>query len=309
MMMMMMTQVVMLLSFLTVLLVHVQATAVPTFSSGISPLPSPPATALSPDQLKETLNAFLNAFIAPNDVAQAKEINSTFFADDVIGTVDLSTTFVGRELNTEYTFGLFAILAQSPTDPALYGQPVSANVTALVIQGQTVALGMIVMFNYLTLNKAFPVEIDGFFTFNDQSKIQQYDVTFRRYAWASQIITPQLIPLMAKAINISSTNGTYVLQQYLATRTCQGAEQYCTGDNKQYDSYDSCMSFATSIDLGEAWRLGDNNLNCRYLHTAMLPLRPSVHCPHVGPSGGDMCIPRDYDAVVYGSAFQYGLDN
>jgi hypothetical protein len=36
----------------------------------------------------------------------------------------------------------------------------------------------------------------------------------------------------------------------------------------------------------------EDNLVCRHLHVPMLPLRPNVHCPHIGPSGGGMCIDR-----------------
>lgn len=28
---------------------------------------------------------------------------------------------------------------------------------------------------------------------------------------------------------------------------------------------------------------------CRYIHRNMVPIRPNIHCAHIGPSGGDMC--------------------
>ncbi|KAK4688062.1 hypothetical protein P7C73_g2063, partial [Tremellales sp. Uapishka_1] len=63
---------------------------------------------------------------------------------------------------------------------------------------------------------------------------------------------------------------------------------------------------STNFDGRELSTMGENNLLCRALHTPMLPLRPAVHCPHVGPTGGDMCIARDYRQVVLDSHFPAG---
>ena len=44
-------------------------------------------------------------------------INSTLLAEDVQGRVDTTRNFDGREINTEYLFGLFANLATSSNGP------------------------------------------------------------------------------------------------------------------------------------------------------------------------------------------------
>src|SRR5438270_8317892 len=70
---------------------------------------------------------FADAFMYPNNTIEASKINSTLFADNVQGRVDLTSTFDGRELNTEvcylelpssrditdmeYIFGLFSTIA------------------------------------------------------------------------------------------------------------------------------------------------------------------------------------------------------
>src|ERR1700736_3434432 len=46
-------------------------------------------------------NRFADAFMYPNNTVQANMINSTLFAESVQGRVDMTTTFDGRELNTE----------------------------------------------------------------------------------------------------------------------------------------------------------------------------------------------------------------
>lgn len=44
---------------------------------------------------------FADAFMYPNNTIEAAKINSTLFAENVQGRVDLTSTFDGRELNTE----------------------------------------------------------------------------------------------------------------------------------------------------------------------------------------------------------------
>ena len=149
-------------------------------------------------------------------------------------------------------------------------------------------------FYYGALNTSFPVQIDAWFYINEQRQIEQYDVSFRRWAWAADVIIPMLIPHMAVRAGLGSnvTNSTEILQEYLAQKVCNASTTYCTGDNQQYDSHDACMTFLRSIPVGAFYRMGEDNLSCRQLHVNMVPLRPSVHCPHIGPTGGDMCIPR-----------------
>ena len=57
--------------------------------------------------------------------------------------------------------------------------------------------------------------------------------------------------------------------------------------------------------VGESYQLGFNTLACRSLHIHMLPLRPSVHCPHIGKTGGGLegCANRDYVSTVSGNPF------
>ncbi|KAF6235553.1 hypothetical protein HO173_006236 [Letharia columbiana] len=54
------------------------------------------------DELFTLQKKFLDNFIAPNNTIQAKSINSSLLADNVQGRVDITRTFDGRELNTEY---------------------------------------------------------------------------------------------------------------------------------------------------------------------------------------------------------------
>lgn len=141
---------------------------------------------------------------------------------------------------------------------------------------------------------------------NEQGQIQQYDASFRRWAWATDVIIPQLLPYMASRNNLTMDNTTLVLREYLSRKICDTAVTYCTNENQQYSNHDACMDFLNTRDIGKWYRMGEDNLLCRHLHVPMLSLRPGTHCPHIGPSGGDMCIDRVYEQVVLDSHFPAG---
>ncbi|KAL7424715.1 hypothetical protein Q5752_000399 [Cryptotrichosporon argae] len=264
-----------------------------------------PVAALTEYDYVDVVKRFADAMLSPANIQVVDSINSTLFAEDVYGTVDVSTNFDGRELSTEYLFGLFVNTAKDSA-PSLLGSPISYNVTALVVQHSMVSASVIFEFYYAILDKSWPIQIDVFFDINEQGQISQYDITFRRWAWATDTIVPEVIPYMGEALNTTSDNSTYILQQYLADVVCTAAMANCNGSNQQYESYDECHDFVLNIALGEFYRMGENNLLCRNLHVPMLPFRPSVHCPHVGPTGGDMCIDRNYTEVVLQSHFPNG---
>ena len=75
---------------------------------------------------------FLKTFMSPQDAVEARKINSTLLAENVQGKIDITRTFDGRELNTEYLFGLFANLATSANEVTLLGVPTSYEVLNFV---------------------------------------------------------------------------------------------------------------------------------------------------------------------------------
>ncbi|KAH7118378.1 hypothetical protein EDB81DRAFT_606846, partial [Dactylonectria macrodidyma] len=68
---------------------------------------------------------FWDNFLYPANLEQAQVVNSTFFAENVQGRVDITGNFPGRELNTEYLFGLFT----DPNSVSLLNVPVSYEIT------------------------------------------------------------------------------------------------------------------------------------------------------------------------------------
>jgi len=71
---------------------------------------------------------------------------------------------------------------------------------------------------------------------------------------------------------------------------CETTQTFCTGLNQQYASYQDCMSFLDAIPWGTWDRGNANSTVCRQLHVGLTPVRPHIHCHHVGPMGGGKCV-------------------
>jgi hypothetical protein len=224
---------------------------------------------------------------------QAKSVNSTFFSPDVQGRVDATRTFNGRELNTEYVYGLFVSHYTNPGVPNLFGYPISYEMAQFAASQNIASSSVIVQFNLTDFGIVVPVWIGSWVTYNADKQISQYDTTFR---WLDYLMGT-LISITMTKMNGTETQATAYLFDALSSGVCKTAQTYCNGTNQQYDNFDTCKSFlAKNIRFGSAYELGMNTLGCRVIHEAMVPYRPEVHCPHIGPSGGGMCV-DDYTYV------------
>ncbi len=89
---------------------------------------------------------------------------------------------------------------------------------------------------------------------------------------------------------------------------------FCNGSLQQYDSVSACIQFLmTNVSYGTYDRGDQGNVVCRLIHIKFVPLLPSVHCPHVGPTGGGACTDKTaesyYDAPDFLScAYKYSQD-
>lgn len=119
-------------------------------------------TTFSFSQLWDLNKKFLDNFIYPADAKQAKAINSTLLAEDVQGRIDITRTFDGRELNTEYIFGLFANLAGAKPDAiSLLGVPLSYEILHFAANQNVVSA--LTRFVFLALSP-FPYIPDSYTT-------------------------------------------------------------------------------------------------------------------------------------------------
>jgi len=232
----------------------------------------------------------------------AKTVNYSALDANVVGRVDITNTFVGAELNTEYLFGMFSNFGQS-ANTSLIGVPLNQTIAELVVQGNTLSASLIVMFNWTV--DIIPVQFNVFFMFNDEGKVTQYDSQLVRSSWLFPTLLPKLAPKLAKELDVPvSTDPLTLATMRGAFDICAAHDQFCLGTNRQYNSTAACMDFITNeVPFGDIWQAGQNTGICRYLHKAMVEFRPQVHCPHIGPTGGDMCVNTNYSELVTGNPF------
>ena len=157
----------------------------------ISSMPSPSPTNqphYTFDELYNLQVKFFDNFIYPADITQAKSINSTLLAEDVQGRIDVTRTFDGRELNTEYLFGLFANLAADPNSISLLGVPISYEILHFAANEYITSAATRFMFNFTSLGLIVPIEIDSWSTWNEAGQVTQYDGSFKYWQWAVDYI-------------------------------------------------------------------------------------------------------------------------
>lgn len=245
------------------------------------------------DRLWELETAFWDAFLYPQNKKQIEGNSSTVFTPDVQGRVDITRTFDGDELNREYIFGLFA----DPNHPSLVGVPVNYSITQFTAYDNIASATTVVTFNATTFGVLVPVTIDTWIEFNENGKIAKYDAVFR---WFEFLLDFLLEETAAKINATSADQAVKYVSDILAKTICATHEQNCNGSNKQYSNETACYEYLTqSIRFGKSYELGRNTLLCREVHEHMVPLRPDVHCSHIGPSGGNYCVDdRDYQQTV-----------
>ena len=223
------------------------------------------------DELFDLQRNFLDHFIYPANVEevcsrievdeclmvdpyQAKKVNSTILAEDCLGRVDITRTFAGRELNTEYLFGLFANLAATPGSLSLLGVPVSYKILHFAANQNIASAATLFQFNFTAINTILPVRIDTWNSFNAQKQISQYDATFVWWDWAFATLLEKAAPVLGAN---STAQALQKLTGALASSICNTAMTHCNGENAQYSSPQECVQYLTKeVRFGAPYELG-----------------------------------------------------
>ncbi|KAL3444317.1 hypothetical protein BJX65DRAFT_320088 [Aspergillus insuetus] len=247
------------------------------------------------DELWAFQNSLWEQFLYPANLQQINATETSVFTEDVQGRVDITRTFDGRELNNEYIFGLFS----DPEHLSLVGVPTTYKITQFAANENIASATTIFTFNATSFNNTLvPVTIDTWILFNADGKIAQYDATFRWFGWLLDTLLDAAGRLLFNTTDPAEAQTR--LGDLLAETICQTHEDYCVGENVQYPSKAECVDFlANKTRFGKAYELGRNTLVCREVHEHMVRHRPEVHCPHIGPTGGDYCVDdKSYADVV-----------
>ena len=100
--------------------------------------------------------------------------------------------------------------------------------------------------------------------------------------------------------NATNVNGAFTLNvEKIDDLGCQSyctqVQSACTGANAQYTNVDACMSYCETwgqLPLGDLADTDGNTVGCRIYHAGVASIseeNAAVHCPHAGPSGGNVC--------------------
>ncbi|KAJ3132956.1 hypothetical protein HDU90_006492 [Geranomyces variabilis] len=279
------------------------------------PTPPTPGEPISPQERANyaLVTKFWDNFMYPKNkaVVTSKDAGG-ILSDDIKGRVDITRTFSGKELNTEYLFGTFSGLVPA-NQFQFVARPVNYTIVQFASTGNVASTSVIVNFQDLLTGSLEPLQIDSYTSYNSKGQIQQYDAIFRRYPWflqtAVQAKAGGLLALYHQltgtALTPTAANVNVAMQALLANSICQTHTISCTADLAQYSSQQECYNFLTqNVPLGEGWQAGQNNVLCRAIHQNMIPLRPAEHCPHIGKTGGGMCVDVPY-ASVFEPFYQY----
>lgn len=126
-------------------------------------------------ELYNLTDRFLQNHMYPLNIAQSLSINSSLLSDDILGRVDATRDYAGRELNTEYLFGLFANIALNPNAFTLLGYPLYYTFTRFLGSGNVVSFAAVVEYMLPVTKTTIPQELDFWLTFNEKGEISQYD--------------------------------------------------------------------------------------------------------------------------------------
>ncbi|KAF1966749.1 hypothetical protein BU23DRAFT_584284 [Bimuria novae-zelandiae CBS 107.79] len=214
---------------------------------------------------------FWDRFLYPNNVKEMESINSTMFSEAIQGRVSDNRKFIGRELNTEYIFGLF-----TPGDSkSLIGLPVGPyEITQFAATGNIASASTRIQFVFPSFRKiSLPVTIDTWLAFNEEKEILQYDSTIRWFDNLLQALLHSIDPDPAKA--------KVAAKDIIAKSICTTHSKSCSGKNAQYDSELECYRFLTNeVRFGQSFEPGMNTLVCHNVHEIM----------HIGKTGGGECV-------------------
>lgn len=108
---------------------------------------------------------------------------------------------------------------------------------------------------------------------------------------------------------IANFNAVMLSQNATIVARCATIQSICPvgGALEQFPNADACYTYFAGLPNGGWERSDQKDRGCAFnLHLQFAPIRPDIHCPHVGPTGGTFCIAHAYNDIVLSDSQLWG---
>ncbi|KAJ3298660.1 hypothetical protein HDU79_008153 [Rhizoclosmatium sp. JEL0117] len=206
------------------------------------------------------------------------------FANTTGGRIWPIGTFTNAMDTIEYQFGIFGNQDSRDTAAAIIPVISAFEIKAFVVSGNVAGASIDYTMLDLVTKATYPLRVQGFFRLDSAYNIVGYDVQVQNTG------------LFYAKVGLNTPK--WLEQPVLAGLVCDSVAKACTGVDQQYNAQGKpdCFNFLSSVvPFGDNNQVQGDSLACRSIHVNLAFLRPDIHCPHVGPTGGMMCVDLPYN--------------
>ncbi|GLC52230.1 hypothetical protein PLESTB_000598100 [Pleodorina starrii] len=184
----------------------------------------------------------------------------------------------------------------APRRPAQIIKPLSYTIRRYTASRPIAVATIDFLFMNVFTGTTANLTVEQWFRFDNYNRVAAADFTTDRYVEFTPALGVQAV--FAANPNISAS---------LLGGVCQAAATYCrTPSLQQYADVPTCLGFLSSVPFINPLRTQANSVMCRFLHSSLVRFAPEIHCPHIGPSGGGVCVDEPYSAFYTASPFPAG---
>lgn len=222
-----------------------------------------------------SLNQGICANVILNSTIRQQYISST-----LTGRVQPVGTFLTTDLAIEYLYGILCAIPNLPPRRELLD---SADLLQWTYDPNYYRVSFKIRVNLKSSKK---LVFFGLLAFDRNFKLCGYEAVIQNAGLALDI------PLN--------------LHSFAIQGLCQAIQVVCPVGSplQQYTDINECITFLSepTTSFGTYDRADQNNVVCRLIHIQLAQIAPSIHCPHVGKTGGGACVDKTADSYFQGTS-------
>ena len=208
-----------------------------------------------------------------------KTVRAQYISSTLTGRVEPVGTFRTTTQALEYIYGLLCDIPNLPPRGESFG---SVDLLQLTYDPKHYRVSAKIQLTFVSSKKLV------FFTiiaFDKQLKVCGYE---------------GVVQNSGLTFDIPST-----LYAFAISNLCKEIQSTCPvgSPNQQYANMSDCISCLSEpqTPFGTNDRADQNNVVCRLIHIQLAQISPSIHCPHVGMTGGGACTDKTAQSYFTGT--------